>query len=271
MFGAILSRIRQEIAYQRDLAEMEAMDDRQLADIGRDAFRARLGVAQGPQPAPPQGSGAGRQDVLLQSSRPPDSRRRTKRHLPRLTPAIERGTDAMKTCRWRPAARLCDAGGLESCPLATLSVAGVLAAAFALMAASLDPEEVVTAGVEPWTNAALAIGALAAVIVTTALGLGLVARRATAGYRRSAQRGPGRGRALGLPVVLLGVYVGAAARRRPASGSGLRRRRGEDRHKLAIEHRDGAWAKSISFSPGGDDDGGGRNCRSDCRVRAPSR
>ncbi len=60
-----------------------------------------------------------------------------------------------------------------SLSLATLAVAGVLAAAFALMAASLDPEEMVTTGVEPWTNAAVAVAAVAAVIVTTALGLAL--------------------------------------------------------------------------------------------------
>ena len=57
--------------------------------------------------------------------------------------------------------------------LATLVVAGVLAAAFALMAASLNPEDMVSAGVEPWTNAAVAIAALAAVVVTTALCLAL--------------------------------------------------------------------------------------------------
>ena len=55
--------------------------------------------------------------------------------------------------------------------LATLALAGVLATTFAFMAASFDPEDVVTAGLEPWTNAAIAVAALAGVIVTTALGL----------------------------------------------------------------------------------------------------
>ncbi len=34
MFANLFNRLREEFAYQRDLAEVQSMDDRQLADIG---------------------------------------------------------------------------------------------------------------------------------------------------------------------------------------------------------------------------------------------
>ena len=57
--------------------------------------------------------------------------------------------------------------------LATLGTAGLLTGSFVLMALSLDPGEIVLAGAEPWTNAAEAVAAFAALAVTTALSLRL--------------------------------------------------------------------------------------------------
>jgi hypothetical protein len=57
--------------------------------------------------------------------------------------------------------------------LATLSVAGLIATAFAMMAFGLEPSEMVTAGAEPWTNAATAAAAFAALVVATGLSLWL--------------------------------------------------------------------------------------------------
>ena len=47
MFFTIISRIKEELAYQRDLAEMESMDDRQLADIGVTRFDLAVALRQG--------------------------------------------------------------------------------------------------------------------------------------------------------------------------------------------------------------------------------
>ncbi len=55
--------------------------------------------------------------------------------------------------------------------LAALGAGGLLASGFALMAASLDPAEIVAAGAEPWTNAAMAVGAFSLLVVATVLGL----------------------------------------------------------------------------------------------------
>jgi hypothetical protein len=55
--------------------------------------------------------------------------------------------------------------------LGTLSVAGLLATAFAMMAFGLDPSEIITAGAEPWTNAAIASAAFVGLAITTGLSL----------------------------------------------------------------------------------------------------
>ena len=47
MFATIMTRIKKELAYQRDLAEMEAMDDRQLADIGVTRFELASALRKG--------------------------------------------------------------------------------------------------------------------------------------------------------------------------------------------------------------------------------
>ncbi len=57
MFANLVNRIKQEIAYQRDLAEMENMDDRQLADIGVTRFELASALRKGRSGAA-QGSGA---------------------------------------------------------------------------------------------------------------------------------------------------------------------------------------------------------------------
>ena len=61
--------------------------------------------------------------------------------------------------------------GMWTLSLATLGVAGLLASSFALMAASLDPAEMISAGIEPWTNAAEAAAGFAALVATTAVAL----------------------------------------------------------------------------------------------------
>ena len=71
-----------------------------------------------------------------------------------------------QTSRGRPAT-----AAVWSVALATLGVAALLATSFGLMAAALDPTEIVTAGIEPWTNAALAALAFGAVTITTVLSL----------------------------------------------------------------------------------------------------
>ncbi|WP_158808789.1 hypothetical protein [Beijerinckia sp. L45] len=53
----------------------------------------------------------------------------------------------------------------------TLGVAGLLATAFAMMAFGLDPSEMITAGAEPWTNAAVAAAAFGGLVITTGLSL----------------------------------------------------------------------------------------------------
>ena len=57
--------------------------------------------------------------------------------------------------------------------LASLSLAGLIVAAFVMMAFGLDPSEVVTAGVEPWFNALMATGAFAGLAIATGLSLWL--------------------------------------------------------------------------------------------------
>ena len=47
MFATLITRIKQELAYQRDLAEMEAMDDRQLADIGVTRYELATALRKG--------------------------------------------------------------------------------------------------------------------------------------------------------------------------------------------------------------------------------
>lgn len=47
MFNTLMTRIKEELAYQRDLAEMEAMDDRQLADIGVTRFDLAAALRKG--------------------------------------------------------------------------------------------------------------------------------------------------------------------------------------------------------------------------------
>ncbi len=47
MFSALITRIKEELAYQRDLAEMASMDDRQLADIGVTRFDLAVALRQG--------------------------------------------------------------------------------------------------------------------------------------------------------------------------------------------------------------------------------
>jgi hypothetical protein len=55
--------------------------------------------------------------------------------------------------------------------LASLVVGGLIATMFMLIATSLDPTDIVTAGVEPWTDALDAGLAFVALVVATALGL----------------------------------------------------------------------------------------------------
>ena len=52
-------------------------------------------------------------------------------------------------------------------------LAGALAAIFVFMPISLDPSEMITAGVEPWRDAAVAIGAFLVLLVASAIGLRL--------------------------------------------------------------------------------------------------
>ena len=61
---------------------------------------------------------------------------------------------------------------------AVLGIAAVIAVLFVMMATSMDPTEMVTAGVgpgfiEPWTDAAYAAGGFVGLCVVTALALGL--------------------------------------------------------------------------------------------------
>lgn len=57
--------------------------------------------------------------------------------------------------------------------LGSLSVAGLLATAFAMMAFGLDPSEIVTAGAEPWTNAMIATSAVVGLAAIAGLSLWL--------------------------------------------------------------------------------------------------
>ncbi len=77
MFGTLVNRIRQEMAYQRDLAEMEAMDDRQLADIGVSRYELASALRQGRRDGASQETGVGqrRPDVVFQPPRRPEAQR----------------------------------------------------------------------------------------------------------------------------------------------------------------------------------------------------
>lgn len=55
--------------------------------------------------------------------------------------------------------------------VACVATAGGFAAVFVLMATSLDPMEIVTAGAEPWTNALAWILAVLGVVLASAVGL----------------------------------------------------------------------------------------------------
>ena len=67
---------------------------------------------------------------------------------------------------------------LWSVSCATLGVAAVIAVLFVMMATSMDPSEIVTAGVgpglvEPWTDAVYAVGGFVGLCFATAIALGL--------------------------------------------------------------------------------------------------
>ena len=47
MFASLINRLRQEIAFRRDLAEVTSMDDRQLADIGVTRFDLAMALREG--------------------------------------------------------------------------------------------------------------------------------------------------------------------------------------------------------------------------------
>ena len=57
--------------------------------------------------------------------------------------------------------------------LASLGLAGVIAGGLALIAFSLDPSDIITAGLEPYTDALIAAGAFLALLVVTLLSLRL--------------------------------------------------------------------------------------------------
>ena len=57
--------------------------------------------------------------------------------------------------------------------LLALAVAASIAAATVFMAGSLDPSQLVTSGIDAWTDAAKAVAALAGLAVVAALGLRL--------------------------------------------------------------------------------------------------
>ena len=57
--------------------------------------------------------------------------------------------------------------------IACVILAGTLATIFVFMPVSLDPGEMITAGVEPWQDAAIAIGAFLLLLVATAVSLRL--------------------------------------------------------------------------------------------------
>ena len=56
---------------------------------------------------------------------------------------------------------------------AVIGVAGVIAILFVLMATSMDPTEMVAAGIEPWTDATYAAGGFVVLCLVTAIALGL--------------------------------------------------------------------------------------------------
>ena len=60
---------------------------------------------------------------------------------------------------------------LVSC--AALGVAGVMALMFGFMVTSMDPSEMITSGIEPWTNALMAAGAFLALAIVAAIALRL--------------------------------------------------------------------------------------------------
>ena len=53
MLTNLFNRIKDEFAFRRDLAEMEAMDDRQLADIGVTRFELATALRKGRVAAAP--------------------------------------------------------------------------------------------------------------------------------------------------------------------------------------------------------------------------
>ena len=57
--------------------------------------------------------------------------------------------------------------------LLAVGVAASIAGAMVFMAASLDPSEVVTTGIDAWTDAMKAVAASAGLVVVAILGLGL--------------------------------------------------------------------------------------------------
>ena len=63
--------------------------------------------------------------------------------------------------------------GVWTVSLLSLAVAGLVAAIFILIALSLDPTDIITAGIEPWTDAAVAACAFTGLALVTALSLRL--------------------------------------------------------------------------------------------------
>ncbi len=52
MLTNLIARVREQLAYRRDVAELEAMDDRQLADIGVARFDIAVALREGRRNAP---------------------------------------------------------------------------------------------------------------------------------------------------------------------------------------------------------------------------
>ncbi len=63
--------------------------------------------------------------------------------------------------------------GFWTVSVACVVLAGALAAVFVFMPISLDPGEMITAGIEPWQDAAVAAGAFLLLLVAAAVSLRL--------------------------------------------------------------------------------------------------
>lgn len=57
--------------------------------------------------------------------------------------------------------------------MTSLGLAALIVVAFIFMATSMDPSELIAAGTETWTDAAMAIAAFTGLLAMTALSLGL--------------------------------------------------------------------------------------------------